>query len=121
MLSGFFLVLGLSEILDLLFLRQEKIAPLSSLLLESFDSLKPAIVESPVINGVPFLHSSECLGGSILDGFDRDELFLASSVSVCASAGWGITISLFSSVAIPCSSFSVLLSAGVFLFKLIFF
>ena len=86
------------------------------LLLDSFASLKPAIIESPVIKVVPFLHSSDCLGGSISDGFDRDALFLTSSVCVCANTGWGITISLFSSVVIPCSSLSVLL-----LFKLIFF
>ena len=53
------------------------------LLLESFASLKPAIMESSVIKVVPFLHSSGCLGGSISDGFDCDVLFLASSVSVC--------------------------------------
>ena len=76
----------------------------------SFASLKLAIIESPVINVVPFLHSSDCLGGLISDGFDRDALFLASSVCVCANAGWAITISLFPSVAIPCSSLSVLLS-----------
>ena len=33
------------------------------LLLDSFASLKPATIESPVINVVPFLHSSDCLGG----------------------------------------------------------
>ena len=84
------------------------------LLFESFVSLKPAITESPVINVVPLLHSSDCLCGSISDGFDHDALFLASSVCVCANTGWGITISLFSSVAIPFSSLSVLLSARVF-------
>ena len=71
------------------------------LLLEGFASLKPAIIESPVINVVPLL--------------------LSSSVCMCANIGWGITISLLSSFAIPCSSLSVLLSASVFLFKLIFF
>ena len=91
------------------------------LLLQSFVSLKPAITESPVINVVHLLHSSDCLCGSISDGFDHDALFLASSVCVCANTGWGITISLFSSVAIPCSSLSVLPSDSVFLFKLIFF
>ena len=53
------------------------------LLLKSFASLKPTIMKSPVIKMVPFLHSSGCVGGSILDGFDCDSLFLASSVSVC--------------------------------------
>ena len=91
------------------------------MLLDSFASLKPAIIESPVVKVVPFLHSSDCLGGSVSDWFDRDALFLTSSVCVCANTGWGITISLFSSVVIPCSSLSVLLSASVFLFKLIFF
>ena len=84
------------------------------LLLESFAFLKPAIIESPVMNVVPFLHSSDCLGGSILDGFSRDALFLTSSVCVCAITDWGITISLFSPVAIPCCSLSVLLSDSVF-------
>ena len=84
------------------------------LLLDSFASLKPAIIESPVIKVVPFLHSSDCLGGSISDGFDRDALFLTSSVCVYANTGWGITISLFSSVVIACSSLSVMLSASVF-------
>ena len=63
---------------------------------------------------VPFRHSSDWLGGSISDGFDRDALFLTSSVCVCANTGWEITISLFSSVVIPCSSLSVLLSANGF-------
>ena len=84
------------------------------LLLDTFASLKPAIIESPVIKVVPFLHSSDCLGGSISDGFDRDALFLTSSVCVYANTGWGITISLFSSVVIACSSLSVMLSASVF-------
>ena len=44
-------------------------------LLESFASLKPPIIDSPIINVVPFLHFSDCLGGSIFDGFDRDALF----------------------------------------------
>ena len=82
--------------------------------LESFASLTPAITESSVINLIPFLQSSDCLAGSISDGFDRDALFLASSVFVFANTGWAITISLFSLVAIPCSSLSVLLSASVF-------
>ena len=82
-------------------------------LLEGFASLKPAIIESPVINVVPFIYSSACLDGSILDGFDGDALFLASSVCVCDNTGWGITTWLFYSVAIPCSSLSVLFSASV--------
>ena len=86
------------------------------LLLDSFASLKPAIIESPVIKVVPFLHSSDCLGGS--DGFDRDAIFLTL---VCANTGWVIIISLFSSVVIPCSSFSVLLSASVFCLNWSFF
>ena len=77
---GIFLNLGLSET-DLLFLRQEKNCTFV-FLLESFAFLKPAIIESPVINAVPFLHSSDCLGGSNSDGFDSDALILASSVSV---------------------------------------
>ena len=84
------------------------------LLLESFTSVTPAITESSVINVIAFLQSSDCLAGSISDGFDRDTLFLASSVFVLANTGWAITISLFSLVAIPCSSLSVLLSASVF-------
>ena len=50
------------------------------LLLDSFASLKPAVIESPLIKVVPFLHSSDCLGDSISDGFNRDVLFLTSSV-----------------------------------------
>ena len=83
------------------------------LLLDSFASLKPAIIEFPVVKVVPFRHSSDCLGGSISDGFDRGELFLTSSVCVCGNTGWGITISLFSLVAIPCFSLPVLLSVSV--------
>ena len=52
------------------------------LLPESFASFKPAIAESPVINMVPFLHFSDCLGGSILDRLDRDMLVL-SLVGMC--------------------------------------
>ena len=106
--------LELSETLDLLFLHQEKNRTFIFLLLDSFASLKPGIIESPVIIVVPFRHSSDCLGGSILDGFDRDALFLTLSVCVCTNTGWGITTSLFCSVAIPCFSLSVLLSASVF-------
>ena len=91
------------------------------LLLDTFAYLKPAIIESPVIKVVPFLHSSDCLGGSISDGFDRDALLLTSSVCLCANTGWGITISLFSSVEIPCSSLSVLLSASNFCLNWSFF
>ena len=65
------------------------------LLLESFAFLKPAIIESRVTNVVPFLHSSGGLVSSISDGFDRDALFLSSSLSACANTGWGIAISLF--------------------------
>ena len=46
------------------------------LLLDSFASLKPAIIESPVIKVVPLLHYSDCLGDSISDGFNRDALLL---------------------------------------------
>ena len=84
------------------------------LLLESFASLKPAIIESRVTNVVPFLHSSGSLVGSISDGFDRDALFLSSSVSACANTSWGITISLYSSVAIPCCFLWELFSTSVF-------
>ena len=58
------------------------------LLLESFASLKPAVMEDPVINVVLFLHSSDYLGGSISNGFDTDLLILALSVSVYANSGW---------------------------------
>ena len=113
MLSGFFLDLELSETLNLVFLRQEKITLLSSCYLKV---LLPSNLVSLnlVINVVPFLHPSDCLGGSISDGFDRDVLFLASSVCVCANTGWRISISLFSLFAVPCSSLSVLLSANAF-------
>ena len=50
--------------------------------------LKPTITESPVINVVPFLHFSGCLGGSISDECDNDALFFASSVSTYANTGW---------------------------------
>ena len=40
---------------------------------------------------------------------------------MCANTGWGMTISLFSSVLIPCSSLSVLLSASDFCLKRSFF
>ena len=84
------------------------------LLLENFASLRPAIIESHVINVVPFLHSSDCSGGSISDEMDRDALFLASLVYVSANTGWGTKISLFFSVAVPCSSLWELLLASVF-------
>ena len=55
------------------------------LLLESFAYLKRAIIESLVINVVPYLHSPDYLSCSISDGFDNNVLFLASLVSVCVS------------------------------------
>ena len=68
-----------------------------------------------------FSPSSHCLGGLISDGFDCDVLFLASSVCMYGDTGWGITISLFSSVAILYSSLSMLLSTSVFCLNLSFF
>ena len=93
MLPGFFPGLKLSETLDLLLLLQEKIVFIF-LLLESFVFPQTCCNESIVINVVPFLHSSDCLGGAISGGFNRDALFLASSLSAVANIGWDITISL---------------------------
>ena len=80
-LSGFFLDLGFGETLNLLFLHREKIAHFF-LSLETFTSLKPAFSESPGINVVHFLHSSDCLGCSVSDRSDSDALFLAALVPV---------------------------------------
>ena len=73
------------------------------MLLKSFASPNFAIIESPVISVMPFPHPFGCLDCSISDGFDSDVLFLASLVTVFANAGWDKTISLVSSVTIPCS------------------
>ena len=82
------------------------------LLLKSFASLNFAIIESPVISVIPFPHPFGRLDCSISDGFDSDVLFLASLVIVVANAGWNKTISLVSSVTIPCS-LSLFLSLSV--------
>ena len=74
------------------------------------NDVSPVIMESPVINLVPYLHSSDCLSYSISYGFGSDALFF----SVHANAGWNKTVSLASLVGISCSSLSVLLSARAF-------
>ena len=74
------------------------------------NDVSPVIMESPVINLVPYLHSSDCLSYSISHEFDSDALFF----SVHANAGWNKTVSLASLVGRSCSSLSVLLSASAF-------
>ena len=77
---GLFLDLELRETLDLLFLRQEKITLLSFCYLKV---LLPSSLLSLNLLLLKWYFFFDCLGGSILDGLNRDVLFLASSVCVC--------------------------------------